>query len=129
MLAAGSSFSNSSIPISYNITYSSAISSAKYSGLGIVGFTAQMTNDFSVNASVDGFTLNYIYITANVMDSTIVNYFAVHYIAVGGNAYFLEVQKACIPNYIKVFYHPCYEREMEPEHKPEPVLPSTTMPP
>ena len=60
MIASGSSFVASTIPISYNMTYTSALSGTQSAGLGIVGFTTLQTLDMSMNASIVDFTATYI---------------------------------------------------------------------
>ena len=96
MITAGSTFTSSTIPISYNITYTPAsLSSAQAAGIGIVGYTTLQTLDFSMNASITSFGASYIHITARALDTTIVSFMAVHYIAVGGQNYFVDVRYSC----------------------------------
>jgi hypothetical protein len=45
-------FSNSSIPISQNISYSSALSGTTSAGIGIIGYKTYITNDFSLNTTI-----------------------------------------------------------------------------
>ena len=96
MITAGSSFSSATIPISYNITYTPApLSSASAAGIGIVGYNTIQTLDFSLNASITSYGATYIHITARALDTTIVTFLAVHYIAVGGQNYFVDVIYSC----------------------------------
>ena len=104
MITSGSSFASSTIPISYNMTYSTALSGTQSAGLGIVGFSTLQTLDMSMNASIVDFTATYIHIDARALDTTVVTYMAVHYIAIGAQTYFVEVQYACMNVTIQVFY-------------------------
>ena len=54
-----------------------------------------LTNDFSVNVSITNFTATHMTITAQALDTTIITYLAINYIAVGADTYFLEVQFKC----------------------------------
>ena len=103
MIASGSSFVASTIPISYNMTYTSALSGTQSAGLGIVGFTTLQTLDMSMNASIVDFTATYIHIDARALDTTTVTYMAVHYIAIGALSYFVEMQYVCSNVNIQVF--------------------------
>lgn len=85
----GSLLSSSTVPPSYSITFTSAISQTLSSGLGIVGFQTYVTNSFSINTTITNFLTTSMRITGKVQDDTIVSYLSVQYIAVGSNTYFL----------------------------------------
>ena len=95
MVNAGSTYANYSVPISYNITYSSPISQTTSAGLGIIGFNTTVSNYFAVNVTIVNYLVNTMRITAIVMEDTVLQYLAVNYIAVGAKTYFLEVQTSC----------------------------------
>ena len=96
MIAAGSSFTNATIPISFNITYTPApLSAASSAGIGIVGYNTLQTWDFALNASINTFTATYIHLTARSLQTTVITYLAVHYISVGAQNYFVEVKYTC----------------------------------
>ena len=95
MIVSGSAFTSSTIPISFNVTYSSPITATTSSGIGIVGFNTLQTLDFSMNASIVDYSTTIVHIAARSLDTTIVTYMAVHYIVVGAQTYFLEVQYSC----------------------------------
>lgn len=49
----GSNFTASDVPISYNISYSSALTNTSHAaGIGINGYQTYITNDFSLNTTV-----------------------------------------------------------------------------
>jgi hypothetical protein len=85
----GASFSSASVPISYNITYTAQLSATSSAGVGIVGYDTLQTNDFSINASISGFTTTYIHLTARALDTTIITYLSINFIAVGAQTYFM----------------------------------------
>ena len=89
MITSGSSFTSSTIPISFNITYSFTLAGVSSAGIGIVGFDTLQTLDFSMNASIIDYTTTYIHVDARALDTTIVTYLAIHYIVVGTPTYFL----------------------------------------
>lgn len=95
MIINGGPVTAASVPISYNITYSNALSQTTSCGIGIVGFQTLLTNDFSVNVTIINFQVATMRITALALDDTIVTYLSVNYIAVGAITYFLEVQFYC----------------------------------
>ena len=79
-----------SVPVTYNISYTSALgSSTLSSGIGIVGFNTALSNYFSVNVSITNFNVSYMFITAYALDDTIIADLSVNYIAVGSATYFL----------------------------------------
>ena len=80
-----------SVPVTYNISYTSALGSSTTlsSGIGIVGFNTALTNYFSVNVSITNFNIGYMFITAYALDDTIIADLSVNYIAVGSATYFL----------------------------------------
>jgi hypothetical protein len=96
----GQQLNSSSIPVSYNISYTSPITQTTSCGIGIVGFKTFQTNDFSINITIVNFLVNSMRITAIAFDDTIVTYLAVNYIAVGSPAPFIEVQFFCNKPYI-----------------------------
>lgn len=63
MFNSSSTFSAASIPLSFNVTYSSPITSAKSAGIGVVGLYTGNTTDFSVNISVASFTTTTVRLT------------------------------------------------------------------
>lgn len=89
MITSGSTFTSSTIPISYNVTYAFTLNGVSSAGMGIVGFNTMQTLDFSMNASIVDYTTTYIHIAAKALDTTVITYLAVHYIVVGSPTYFL----------------------------------------
>ena len=85
MITSGSVFTSATTPISYNISYTRTLTAPVSSGIGIVGFNTLQTLDFSMNASIVDATATYIYLVARSLDTTIVTYMTVHYIAVGSD--------------------------------------------
>lgn len=50
-------FNASSVPLSYNISYSSALGNTSFAaGIGINGYQTYLTNDFSLNTTIENFT-------------------------------------------------------------------------
>ena len=50
-------FNSSTVPVSYNISYSSALANTSYAaGIGIIGYGTFITNDFSLNTTIENFT-------------------------------------------------------------------------
>lgn len=95
LVASGGFLVSTSVPISYNISYTAALSQTTSCGIGIVGFDTYITNDFSVNVTIINFATTSMRITGMALDSCIISYLAVNYIAVGAQTYFLEVQFVC----------------------------------
>lgn len=88
--------SNSSTAVSYNISYSSALSSGTAgSGLGLTGYYTYITNDFSVNTSITNYTSSWLRITAQVLDTTTVIYLSVNWIVTGDTVDFLQILNEC----------------------------------
>ena len=81
---------------SLDVTYSDPISQTTSCGIGIVKYNADPGNDFSFNVTIVNFLTNMMRITAIALDSTVLNSLSINYIAVGKDAYFLEVQFLCI---------------------------------
>lgn len=85
----------SSIPVSFLVTFTAALSQTTSCGSGIVGFQTTLSNQFSVNVSLTNFITTSVRVAAMVFDDTLVSYLSVNYIAVGAKTYFLEVQFSC----------------------------------
>lgn len=92
--AAAPNFSAASIPLSFNITYSNSLATAKSAGIGIVGFDTEITNDFAVNISIASFTTTTCRITMQAYGDTVLFFYAINFI-VTGNINFAEVQFQC----------------------------------
>ena len=45
-------YTSSDTPISFNISYTSALTGTTNAGIGIVGFETYITNDFSINTTI-----------------------------------------------------------------------------
>ena len=83
----GSYYSNSSVPVSYNISYSSALGDASAAaGIGINGYNTYITNDLALNTTVENMTDSWLRITFNTYGDTLVTYFAVDWIVIGASA-------------------------------------------
>lgn len=76
-------YNSTRTPISYYIVYSNTISSTRSAGLGIVGFNTLITNDYSLNSTIENFTTYSLRITARVYGDTLLTYFSLNWIAVG----------------------------------------------
>ena len=82
-MLSGAMFSSTSIPISYNITYTGTLTNTLSCGIGIVGFNTYLTNYFSLNITITNFMTNTMSITAYALDDTVVIDLSINYIAVG----------------------------------------------
>ena len=93
----GSYYSNSSVPISYNISYSSALGNTSASaGIGINGYSTYITNDFALNTTIENMTDSWLRITFNTYGDTLVTYFAVDWIVIGSSALqFMDINFDC----------------------------------
>ena len=45
-------FDASDVPISYNVTFTTALTGTTNAGIAITGFETYLTNDFSINTTV-----------------------------------------------------------------------------
>jgi hypothetical protein len=83
-------FTASQTPISFLVTYSSALGSpARSAGVGIVGYTSSISRDFSPNVTIQNFTISTLRLTLRVYGDTSITYFSVNWIAVGNSAHFI----------------------------------------
>ncbi len=88
MYSSNTFYNSSQTPISYYIVYSSVLTSTRSAGIGIVGFNTLITNDYSVNTTIENFTLYSLRVTAKVYGSTLLTFFSVNWIAVGNTVDF-----------------------------------------
>jgi hypothetical protein len=88
-IAGAVALTSSSLPPTFLITYTSAISATSSCGIGIVGFQTFTTNQFSVNTTITNFLNTGMTITAKALDDTAVTYLSINYIAVGVKSYFV----------------------------------------
>ena len=87
VMYSGSYFSASDVPISYNISYTSALTNIPHAaGVGINGYGTYITNDFSVNTTIENFTSSWLRLTFKAYGDSQITYFAVDWIAIGSNA-------------------------------------------
>jgi hypothetical protein len=78
-----------SLPQTFLITFTSALTATTSCGIGIVGFQTYITNQFSVNTTITNFIITELTLTARALDDTAITYLSINYIAVGVKAYFV----------------------------------------
>lgn len=81
-------FNATTTPISYNVTYTSAMASARSAGIGIVGFYTDITVQFSVNISTAFYTTSYARLTMQAYGDTVLLYYYVNWIVIGNSVNF-----------------------------------------
>lgn len=94
-LISSGTFSSASIPISFNVTYSTAISGVKSAGVGVLGFTSGISTSFSLNVTITNFAINSMMLTLAVMGDTTLTLLTVNWIAFGPKVDFADILFNC----------------------------------